>query len=732
MVRLLITKNGVTMQFIDKLRLDMERLEREYEARGTTTWTSFKADPASHSKKVVELTAADFATGTLRIKHPCKLKLSADVQFNPNRPAAGADGLIDPNRTLDWFPTAAQSAEYGTADVRLAYSLGFFAAIAIECEGVILDLNSYTISMHPEFALMQQFFACVELGDQPFPFNSGPANFGSDLRRARKVWIKNGTLGYSAHQNLHGNDCSEVLVTGVTFKDSTVAGVSLNGARKIAILDCEFKGHRKDVKVRGAFNEIRLDTKVLEAYSTMKGGWSNLPASLKDAYDAAKLAIEKCFNDVIYGPGTIQTASLSADDLAVLKNESGLSDAIAYGFVINATDNATGKFLETRDLKGNEASEIALVRCNIEKVTAAPIEVLALSPAIDGSQEVEAGGEVLYDVNAQQRGMTGAVLDFLNAFDYSGTPATNPSYGKWKGNVVANMQAEIAAAQNAETNATFKSMLGQINVDPRYIEMKRSEAGDPEHDYRLLPIGTAEPSVAAEGDKVYLLVDGQADVAGGFPFGHPVEAEIAGTVQPLEYVVLAQGDIQHHVLKGNLGLRAEGVSDMLLEHVTVTDVDNQGPRGYGYTANGSEMGYIGDLDGGHGGQGKMAGYFGNHTRGVSFAACTGVKIKDLKISNIKSKTGPAWGMEVKGESSDFKMEQVEVKTVSSGTDAASNSKVAIKALKKYPNWQPKSTGIRLDDTVSYVEIKGMKVSTLTQPVEDPKALEVESASVKIS
>jgi hypothetical protein len=717
------------MEFISKLRLEMERLEREYEARGTVTWAQFKADPAAHQKKVVELQASDFASGTLRIMQPCKLKLKQDVQFNPNRgtfltdPQTGAKTL-DPARTMDWFPLASQT-EYQSADVRLAYSLGFFAAIAIEAEGVILDLNNYTISQHAEHALMQQFYASVELSDQPFPVNSGPANFGSDLRRAKKTWIKNGTLGYSSHQSLHGNDSQEILVTNVVFRDSTVAGVSLNGSKKVALIDCEFKGHRKDVKVRGAFNEIRLDAKLVEGYKAMKGGV--ISAELQAAYDAAKLAVEKIFNDVIFGPGTIQDASLSADDLAVLKNQTGLSDAIAYGFVLNTGDNATGKFLETRDLKGNEAAEIAVIRCNIEAVIAKPIEILAMSPAIVESQEIEAAGEVLYDVNAQQRGMTGAVLDFMQVFDYSGTPETNPNFGAWKGNVVADMQAELAAAQTAETNPALKAMLGQINIEPMFIKMKRSEDGA-EH-YRFVPIAAAEPAVAAEGDKVYLLVDSSSKTdSEHLPLGDLVADEARG-LDELEFVVLAQGDIQHHVLKGNLGLRAEGISDLLLEKVTIAGVSNEGELGYGYTAEGQEMGYIGDLDGGHGGQGSMAGYFGNHARGVSIAGCSGVTIKDLRVSGVSTKTGPAWGIELKGETTDVSMERVEVKSVSA---APAMTKVEVKALKKYPNWKPTAVGLRIDESVSYTEIKGLKITSLSQPVESAKAAEIESTSVKIS
>jgi hypothetical protein len=731
------------MEFVSKLKLDMERLEREYEARGVVSWATFKTDPTTHQKKVIELTASDFSEGTLRIKFPCKLKLTQNVSFNPNRGSFLEDGKVDPARSLDWFPSRSVASNidstfgYFTGDVAQAYGIGFFAAIAIEAEGVVVDLNSYTIAMHPEFAIMQQFFSCIELGDQPFPTNSGPFNFGSDLRRAKKVWIKNGILGYSSHQNLHANDSQEILVTSVTMKDSTVAGVSMNGSRKVALIDCEFKGHRTDVKVRGAFNEIRLDTKLIEGYNARKLQLDpayNPSPDLSSALASAKLAVEKVFNDIILH-GAIRandpadSTTLSASDVEVLKNMTGLSDAISYGFVLNAGDNATGKFLETRDLKGNEASEIAVIRCNIEACTGAPIEVLALSPAIIAAQEVEAGGEVLYDVNAQQRGATGAVLDFLRAFDYSGTPSTNTQFGSWKGNVVANTQCEIAAAQNAESDASLKAMLGQINIDPYFIEAKRGV-----HDYKLLPIGTAEPAVAEEGDKVYLLIDAEGTPTETLPFGPIAQRDLDadGVADDLEYVVLAQGDIQHHVLKGNLGMRAEGVSDLSIEHLVISGVDNQGPMGYGYSATHGEMGYIGDQDGGHGGQGAMAGYFGNHTRGVSIAGCAGVKIKDLKISNVKSKTGPAIALDMKGESSDMKLEQVEVKTVSSGYGLGATAKVQIKAMKKYPNWQPTSTGIRADESVSYTEIKGLKVSGLTQPVESPKALMIENPSVKIS
>lgn len=45
---------------------------------------------------------------------------------------------------------------------------------------------------------------------------------------------------------------------------------------------------------------------------------------------------------------------------------------------------------------------------------------------------------------------------------------------------------------------------------------------------------------------------------------------------------------------------------------------------------------------------------------------------------------------------------------------------------------PTATGVRADESVSYAEIKGLKVSGLVQPTETAKALTIESASVKVS
>ena len=52
--------------------------------------------------------------------------------------------------------------------------LGFFAAVSIAADDVVLDLNGFEIRSSEEFLLRQRFFSIVELADKPFKVRSGP------------------------------------------------------------------------------------------------------------------------------------------------------------------------------------------------------------------------------------------------------------------------------------------------------------------------------------------------------------------------------------------------------------------------------------------------------------------------------------------------------------------------------------------------------------------------------
>ena len=154
-------------------------LKDEFLKNGETNWSDNQEEMKN---KVVNLYNKDFEHGTLRIRVPCILVLKENINFNPNRPKTFLNKdnevvddfseavALDPDRVLDWMPsiTKPENEQYFQDEIRFGYSLGFFAAMAIECDNVIVDLNGYIFQQHLEHSLQQRFFAIIELADQPF------------------------------------------------------------------------------------------------------------------------------------------------------------------------------------------------------------------------------------------------------------------------------------------------------------------------------------------------------------------------------------------------------------------------------------------------------------------------------------------------------------------------------------------------------------------------------------
>ena len=183
----------------------------------------------------------DFTAGTYIINTPGEYRLCEDITFNPNPPAAGES------------PAEAFQPDYNMYDKK-NYALGFFAAIAIEADGVDLYLDAYTLKQSPEHALMQRFFALIELASSPFLPAVGPHDFGN-FQPAKNVKILGpGTLGLSSHHGIHGNENSNVVIEGITFENFEVAAASLNNADDLFIKNNRILNNRHDVPVVGMFS----------------------------------------------------------------------------------------------------------------------------------------------------------------------------------------------------------------------------------------------------------------------------------------------------------------------------------------------------------------------------------------------------------------------------------------------------------------------------------------------
>ena len=194
------------------------------------------------------------------LSEPGDYKLCEDITFSPLvNPPSSEGGAADGFEPI--FP--------GPYDEN-AFGLGFFAALSIVTNDLNLDLNGHTIEQSEEHALLQRFFAVIELADSPFIKGAGPAHFvgeSNDFNAASNVTILGpGTIGRSDHHGIHGNENHNVLIKDVTFVDFEVAAVSLNNVDGLSIENCEITRNRHDVPIIGMFSAAKFIRLVTEKY----------------------------------------------------------------------------------------------------------------------------------------------------------------------------------------------------------------------------------------------------------------------------------------------------------------------------------------------------------------------------------------------------------------------------------------------------------------------------------
>ena len=93
------------------------------------------------------LSQSDFLNGTYRIRAPGIYRLTEDIDFEPRPDNDHWNQLDSPDYPINQF------------------YLGFFAAITIECNNVVVDLNGRTLQMSKKFYLLQRFFNVIEVNN---------------------------------------------------------------------------------------------------------------------------------------------------------------------------------------------------------------------------------------------------------------------------------------------------------------------------------------------------------------------------------------------------------------------------------------------------------------------------------------------------------------------------------------------------------------------------------------
>ncbi len=386
---------------------------------------------------IINLKNSDFEHGTVRIRVPGVYRLTENITFNPN-----------PNN--DFFPTQQQidSGLY-PQHMKGPYHLGFFTAITVETDNVIIDLNGLKIEQSANHNFQQRFYSNIELANAPFITNTGPANFQGAMqyKAANQVLVYNGQLQKSSHHGIHANTANNVMLYNLLIENFEVAGIALNGTTTGILSNIYIKNNKEDIKVLSTYSQARFIRSFIDLIMkndptiTLKVG-----GEIKNITDINS----KLIKDL-------------EDTFAAFKNGSALPvpyfvnpnvgyDGNVYGIVLNVNGPVVGPFLTKEDLNkmtdaGN--TEIYLETIHIYNIGSHPVEIIGIkNPKGDGG----AYGKKM------QAGPIGDILQIIDKFVNS--------EGEYIGTSLSDSQLIIAKSTlvNKGTTSITNSTDGDVNT----------------------------------------------------------------------------------------------------------------------------------------------------------------------------------------------------------------------------------------------------------------------------
>lgn len=403
------TSEGVNS---DKLRL-LKYFENYNHTNKIENYIYNKNTPYS----IIYLYQSDFENGTLRITKPGIYVLQENIEFNPN-----------PNNNS--MPTISQhnSGQYLSSGNN-PYTLGFFAAITIECDNIILDLNNYTLKQSKLHFLQQRFYSNIEIASSPFIKTQGPGvKFGmTNYNSGNTVLIMNGHIGLSSHHGIHSNLNKNIVLYNLIIHDFQVAGISINGMSNSILYNTIIKNSLKNIPVSFNYSQARFLSFILKTiptdYSININGTDKTAGDLLDNLNT-QLDITK-------------TEFLSGENITstVFKNkaESTTSDGNMYGIALNVVGVLVNDFLNERPetvLDGispeNENNLIENVR--IINIESEPFETVGID--VSGNRDLSG-----YANNTHL--VTGPFGDVLNILDVTENSSLSGSY---KPNILSDCQ----------------------------------------------------------------------------------------------------------------------------------------------------------------------------------------------------------------------------------------------------------------------------------------------------
>ena len=325
----------------------------------------------------ITLTQGDFDKGTYRIINPGIYYLDEDIEFSPNSNIyTSTDGTLFPNVLDNFHPQASQKNEYPTPP----YQFGFFAAITIECDNVIIDLNGHVLQQSRMHYFNQRFYSNIELNTSPFIHGQGPADFGK-LYFPQNICIRNGTLGRSSHHGIHGNGNKNLLLENLVIKDFEVAGIHLNGGENVVCRKIDIMDSSRDVQVNFLYSNALYTRKFLcQLSNEIPDAFLNINGYNKKNVKTILDELQTEMIKEVYLPllrGKTVTSSL-------FYNESLLAEGNIYGIVLNRLGVVVGDFVKTYNDNNYQNKDITVHDILCKNIDSFPREIISLT-SLDGS-----------------------------------------------------------------------------------------------------------------------------------------------------------------------------------------------------------------------------------------------------------------------------------------------------------------------------------------------------------
>ena len=584
---------------------------------------------------IIRLYQADFSTGTYRITEPGTYIIMEDIEFDFNAPMSHDDYLTllatNPQTNEYWYPRSGQNHEDeypGAQFSRDAYHLGFFAGITIESDDVILDLNGYELRQSDLFYFQQRWFSVIECGSSMFMPGTGPGFFGHAPKFATNTIIKNGIIGLSSHFGIHGNDNVNLILEDLIVRNFETHGIQFNGFDNIEMNNIEVGPTTSQNYMRGEYGHARIVLQRLKQIAneypddTIEFYGSGKATTAQDIADELEYQMNLAFWYVNYYylknkdiVELFENGKLNADELfdehdeswqsakEYFINHSGLPlGGVLHGIYLNVASNTVSFLTVYKLYTPYHSSTARLNNIKIHGLRHEMNEWVRLSP-VDYPAEVfmnPFGGPI--DGEAVLGGITSDKNEIVDGLKYNGARLDSDDSVVYYGNIMTNAYLALNKLSNDNWGLIGVSLIG----NDRLVNW-------------------------AEGN------------------------------DNLENVLFGcNSDPMKHAGKGIIGLRMQGVEDILISDLNVNDFIDSTPLGRldcaDYDAWDQSRG------GGNFRQLKpmQIGFSGNMIQGVNLNTVSNVEFQNnIEISDLTSNYGDVIGLAIWPANEDVKFSNSE-------------------------------------------------------------------------